>query len=350
MRRAWIAILAGLILFGSLATTATAEVKQAGPGALAGSQAALKEALSAPTAVRYQILVFDGLVEDRTGFLDKYLADNGWPESNTLLLLVFPRHNHDIRFAMGTGLTQAGMTLEEMLGIVRQLYFAVVAKGDPARAMVELIEAVNRRMAPVGSTLPREPVKEKPVQKPEPKPLPPARPPVKANSDVLARDPFAFLTIKVGGQVGGTVSYEREPTVGEMMVRTTRQVDEARKFAGNGLVLPPGLEGKEIYLVEETDKNGELLMLAVNVPEAEFWARYRPAGDHLLKISLSGGLIVTTEPHLIEGRPARLLRLDAEGSGKHYAHLYLVDGNWIYELHETAARGDNLLALAGQMK
>lgn len=350
MRRAWIAILAGLILLGSLAATATAEGKQAGPGALAGSQAALKEALSAPTAVRYQILVFDELVEDRTAFLDKYLADNGWPESNTLLLLVFPRHNHDIRFAMGTGLTQAGMTLEEMLGIVRQLYFAVVAKGDPARAMVELIEAVNRRMAPVGSTLPREPVKERPVQKPEPKPLPPARPPVKAKSDVLARDPFAFLTIKVGGHTGSSVSFDRDPTVGTTTVQTTRDVAFARRFAGHDLVLPPHIEGKELYLVKETGTNGEVLLLAVNVPEAEFWARYRPAGDHMLKISLSADLTVTTEPHLVGGRPARLLRLDSEPYGKHYAQLYVVEGNWVYEFHETAARGDNLLELAGQMK
>lgn len=358
MRRAWVAILVGLILLGSLAATAIAQGKPLGPGGLAGSREALMDSLKAPTAVHYTVLVYDDLtVEDRTAFLEQYLTENGWPAPDTLLLMIFPRHNHDIRFAMGTNLTKNGMTAEEMLAIIRGPYFGVVRKGDPARALVEMIEAVNRRMAPAGSTLSRP--EDKPAQKPEPKsekpiaparPLPPTWPPVRVSTGLLAQDPFAFLTVKVGGNTGSSISFDREPTVGELVVQTTMDLGAARRFAGHDLVLPPHLEGKEIYLVKETDKSGATVMLSVNVPEAEFYARYRPAGDHGVKLSLSADFTVIIEPQVVAGRSARLFRLDMEPYGKHYAQLWVADGNWVYEFHETAARGDNLLSLAAQMK
>ncbi|MFZ5815639.1 MAG: hypothetical protein ACOY93_10115 [Bacillota bacterium] len=112
---------------------------------LPGDMAALKAALAEASPITYRIEVANvprGV--DKTAHLDAMLGSQGYPGKNEVLLLIFPADNHDIRFAMGALLFEKKISVESMLGMVRQHYFTKVRSGDPAGGLADLIRAVNQ--------------------------------------------------------------------------------------------------------------------------------------------------------------------------------------------------------------
>jgi|GEM_PF-6347918 len=119
------------------------------PG-LKGDVAALHQALSESAHVKYKILVIDDTDgEDREAYLDRVLAQWGWPEHDTLLLIVYANANYDVRFAMGADFRQKwNVSVDEMLVYVREIYLNGKRDGDPAKALAEFVGAINRRAKP----------------------------------------------------------------------------------------------------------------------------------------------------------------------------------------------------------
>ncbi|HYF79155.1 MAG TPA: hypothetical protein VD973_18665 [Symbiobacteriaceae bacterium] len=124
---------------------------------ISGAVDEAKAALAEPSAVKYKILVVtDSLPEDRTAYLDRVLEQWGWPEPDELLLLLFTEGNYDIRFAMGADFTGQGVTVEEMLGFVRNTYLAELRKSDPSKALAAFVRTVNQRMMPEAGLTPEQ--------------------------------------------------------------------------------------------------------------------------------------------------------------------------------------------------
>lgn len=96
-------------------------------------------------SVHFNVLTVKGAVEDRTAYLDQILADWGWPGPNTMLLVLFPDANSDIRFAMGPGFRQNGLDTDEMLGLIRTHYLSVTHPDRP-NALLNLMESVSKWM------------------------------------------------------------------------------------------------------------------------------------------------------------------------------------------------------------
>lgn len=94
-------------------------------------------------SVHFNVLTIKGAVEDRTAYLDQVLADWGWPGPNTMLLVLFPDANNDIRFAMGPGFRQNGLGADEMLGLIRAHYLSVTHQDRPD-ALQNLMQSVSK--------------------------------------------------------------------------------------------------------------------------------------------------------------------------------------------------------------
>ncbi|HLN62935.1 MAG TPA: hypothetical protein VK464_15440 [Symbiobacteriaceae bacterium] len=127
--------------------------------ALPGDMKALDLALQAQGPVKYKVLVIDSTDgEDKTAYLDRVAAEWQNPAADTLLLIIFTQDHYDIRFYMGANFRAKGVTVDEMLGMVRSQYFAGVRKGDVAGGLTSLIGAVNQRMsggsAPAATVVP----------------------------------------------------------------------------------------------------------------------------------------------------------------------------------------------------
>lgn len=115
---------------------------------LPGNAEALGAALKQTSPVRYKVLVIDSTdEEDKTDYLDRVAAQWGLPGPDTLYLIIYTKDNYDIRFYMGANFRSAGVSVDEMLGLVRTHYLAGKRNGDVAGALVRLIEAVNARMS-----------------------------------------------------------------------------------------------------------------------------------------------------------------------------------------------------------
>lgn len=115
---------------------------------LPGDAAALEEALKHTSPVRYKILVIDSTdEEDKTDYLDRVAEQWGLPGPDTLYLIIYTKENYDIRFYMGANFRTAGVTVDEMLGLVRTHYLAQKRDGDVSGALAELVGAVNQRMS-----------------------------------------------------------------------------------------------------------------------------------------------------------------------------------------------------------
>ncbi len=114
---------------------------------LPGDVNRLEQVLQAPGPVNYKVLVIDSTDgEDKTAYLDRVAGEWNHPGADTLLLVLFTADNYDIRFFMGANFRANGVTVEEMLGLVRSQYFTGVRLGDVAGGLVSLVEAVNQRM------------------------------------------------------------------------------------------------------------------------------------------------------------------------------------------------------------
>lgn len=114
---------------------------------LPGDVESLEQALKNPGSVKYKVLVIDSTDgEDKTAYLDRVAAEWKQPAADTLLLVIFTRDNYDIRFYMGASFRANGVSVDEMLSLVRSRYFAGVRKGDVAGGLVSLMAAVDERM------------------------------------------------------------------------------------------------------------------------------------------------------------------------------------------------------------
>lgn len=145
-------ILTATVALSSIAAAAVPDkspktVQMETAATLPGNQADLASALKGPSPVAYKLLVVDESPADRTAYLDEVLAKWEWPAANELLLVLFPKANYDLRFALGADFRQNGVTVEEMLTLVRSEYFARSQKGDVYGGLAALAQAVNKRMA-----------------------------------------------------------------------------------------------------------------------------------------------------------------------------------------------------------
>lgn len=149
----------------------------------------------------------------------------------------------------------------------------------------------------------------------------------------------------------GQASFAREASGNMELSITTHSLEEARQFLGNGAALPPALEGAELFLYREVDKEGKVLVIGLSAPSAGFWARFRPAGDHKLEASYGSDLEVATEHRIIGGRPARLVSVTVKSArGKTIPELWLEDGNWVYEMRDDRGEMDRLIKMAELMR
>lgn len=115
---------------------------------LPGDTKALDEALKAQGPVTYKILLVDTVgEEDPTAYLDRVAEKWGVPAADTLYLVIYTQQNYNLRFYMGANFRTKGVTVDEMLKITRETYFAQNRQGKATEGLVELINAVNKRMA-----------------------------------------------------------------------------------------------------------------------------------------------------------------------------------------------------------
>lgn len=114
---------------------------------IAGDMAALKGALSEPSAVKYTIrVVADTGGKDATAAFEGLEAQVGKLEPDVMLIAVFPGLNHDMRFALGAAFHQKQVTPEDVLTLVRSEFLPEARKADPATGLAKLIRSVNNRM------------------------------------------------------------------------------------------------------------------------------------------------------------------------------------------------------------
>lgn len=100
-------------------------------------------------ALNFTVLTITGAQnEDRTALLVQILAQWGWPGPGEVLLIRFPDANHDIRFALGPGFSQKGLTVDAMLQLIRSQYLPTAKQGDPEGALQSLMESISRQYDP----------------------------------------------------------------------------------------------------------------------------------------------------------------------------------------------------------
>lgn len=172
-----------------------------------------------------------------------------------------------------------------------------------------------------------------------------------AIGDFLAGLPFVKVIAAEPGKDPGqqsSVTYNREPQAGETTYFDTTSLTKARSFLGVDVELPPSLEGLSMRVYREVEKNGELIMAGLSAPEPGFWARYRPNGDHSTQETYSSDWQVVTEDTTLGGRPARLVT--AKGAkGNTQVEIWMVDGNWTYELRDDFGDMARLTKMAESM-
>ncbi|HLO03108.1 MAG TPA: hypothetical protein VK191_08375, partial [Symbiobacteriaceae bacterium] len=97
---------------------------------LPGDTKALDEALKAKGPVTYKILLVDTVgEEDPTAYLDRVAEKWGVPAADTLYLVIYTQQNYNLRFYMGANFRTKGVTVDEMLKLTRETYFAKNRQG-----------------------------------------------------------------------------------------------------------------------------------------------------------------------------------------------------------------------------
>lgn len=115
---------------------------------LTGDVAALEQKLAQAGPVRYRILVVDDANgSDKNDYVGLLATKWNEPRADTLLLVIFAREGFDIRFYMGTNFHTKGVTVADLLGMIRGQYFPKTSKGDAAGGLIALIQAVDQRMS-----------------------------------------------------------------------------------------------------------------------------------------------------------------------------------------------------------
>lgn len=153
--------LAATALLTGIAYAAPRAIPAATPGALQnsanlslpGDVKSLEQILAVQGPINYKILVIDSIEgEDKTAYLDRVAAEWGQPAKDTLLLIVYTADNYDLRFYMGASFRANGVSVDEMLKLAREQYFATKRQGDVAGGLAKLISAVNQRMSVAAAT------------------------------------------------------------------------------------------------------------------------------------------------------------------------------------------------------
>lgn len=159
---------------------------------LPGDALALDQALQADGPVKYKVLVVDSTNgEDKTAYLDRVASEWEQPAANSLLLVVFTQDNYDIRFYLGATFREHGVTVDDMLQLVRGTYLPKARQQDAAGGLTALIGAVNERIGGQAAQAKPAPVTAPASSKP-PAPAPTEatpQPPAEAPAPTTAQPP-----------------------------------------------------------------------------------------------------------------------------------------------------------------
>jgi hypothetical protein len=118
------------------------------PAAIPGDTAQLQSTTSQLRHFEAVLTVVDHPVSgDKTEYLDQLLKQRAQPRSNQLVLVLFAKDGWDIRFALGGEFSQRGVTVAEVLDLVRSQYFVGVRNGDPAAGAAAFLQALDQKMA-----------------------------------------------------------------------------------------------------------------------------------------------------------------------------------------------------------
>lgn len=155
-----------------------------------------------------------------------------------------------------------------------------------------------------------------------------------ADETITIKDPSGnTITYKLSSNV----SYEREPIQGTFEYIDTTKREEAVAYLGIAIKLPEQLEGREMRVWRDVGKDGSIFVAGVSEPQGGFWARYRPKNDHKTEVAYSADWKVKAEEVTIAGLQG--IQLTVQGTkGNTISELWLIDGNWIFELRDE--RGD----------
>ncbi|MGE5653887.1 MAG: hypothetical protein ACM3ZQ_06425 [Bacillota bacterium] len=177
----------------------------------------------------------------------------------------------------------------------------------------------------------------------QPAPKPPA-----TDGKGDGKQPQYSSTITWGRETSGTIDHQS----------TTTSLAEARKFLGESVVLPPAIDGQEMFLYREVDKDSKVVVIGLSavsvklpdLPTVGFWARYRPAGDHQINVTYGNDFKVRTEDRVINGHSARLVWVERVSGKVGPAELWIEDGKWVYEMREDRGQMDPLIKLAESLR
>lgn len=173
------------------------------------------------------------------------------------------------------------------------------------------------------------------------------------HSNVRPSDETVTITDASGAtltyKLSGNVNFEREPQIGDIIYYDGTSLAEIRGFLGVEGPLPTVIDGTEMRAYIESGKNGQLIMAGISQPYDGFWARHRPGGDHQTQINYSSDWQVTSEQVTIGGFPG--LQITAKGTkGNTTVELWLVNGNWVYELRCDRGELSRLIKIVESMK
>lgn len=114
---------------------------------LPGDTTDLEKALQAKGPVKYKLLLVDTVHdEDPTDYLDRVAEKWGLPAADTLYLVIYTQQNYNLRFYMGAEFRAKGVSVDEMLKITRETYFAKNREGKTVEGLLDLMHFIDKRM------------------------------------------------------------------------------------------------------------------------------------------------------------------------------------------------------------
>lgn len=172
-------------------------------------------------------------------------------------------------------------------------------------------------------------------------------------SDRIAADPafqkpFAWYEVRQGESYSagyGSLSGGQSNTTQQV---TTRSLQEALAYLGEGANLPPSLDGKPMVVYRGFTVDYQPLTTSLMSLDPSFHGSYSPEGSHTGYIEFNAdGWSVQVEHLTINGRPAMLVSADEKREGGwQNRSLFIEDGNWMYHLDDGLGNTERLMELA----